>query len=185
MGGLLPDWSYRSGGISQPSDVARHWDEASRHYDMPMDGDLWKENPLSSSYPPSIAFKAAQAQDPQKAILFLRAMREGLFLQKQNITEWGPVVEAAQAAGLDLQQLERDVKGEARLWFQEDLDLAQAMGVRGFPTLFFINSAGQQERIYGALPYGEWEKRIRRLAPQGKKGPTPRTRSPFLIFFPA
>ncbi len=112
-------------------------------------------------------------------------MREGLFLQKQNITEWGPVVEAAQAAGLDLQQLERDVKGEARLWFQEDLDLAQAMGVRRFPTLFFINSAGQQERIYGALPYGEWEKRIRRLAPQGEKRPYPQDAQSLFDIFPS
>ncbi|MEL6132186.1 MAG: DsbA family protein, partial [Bacteroidota bacterium] len=29
MGGLLPDWSYDSGGISKPSDVAHHWDEVS------------------------------------------------------------------------------------------------------------------------------------------------------------
>ena len=60
MGGLLPNWSYNSGGISKPSDVAHHWDEVSLHYDMPIDGDVWLEDPLDSSYPPSIAFKAAQ-----------------------------------------------------------------------------------------------------------------------------
>jgi len=64
MGGLLPDWSYNSGGISKPSDVAGHWDEVSHHYDMPIDGDVWLEDPLPSSYPPSIAFKAAQMQVP-------------------------------------------------------------------------------------------------------------------------
>src|SRR5690606_23094577 len=63
MGGLLPDWSYNSGGIGKPSDVASHWDEVSAHYDMPIDGDVWLEDPLDSSYPPSIAFKAAQMQD--------------------------------------------------------------------------------------------------------------------------
>ena len=57
MGGLLPDWSYNSGGIGKPSDVASHWDEVSLHYDMPIDGDLWLEDPLDSSYPPSIAFR--------------------------------------------------------------------------------------------------------------------------------
>ena len=51
MGGLLPDWNYNSGGIGQPSDVASHWDEVSLHYDMPIDGDLWLEDPLDSSYP--------------------------------------------------------------------------------------------------------------------------------------
>ena len=70
MGGLLPDWSYNSGGISKPSDVAHHWDEVSEHYDMPIDGDVWLEDPLDSSYPPSIAFKAAQIQDNEKGYLF-------------------------------------------------------------------------------------------------------------------
>ena len=76
MGGLLPDWSYNSGGISSPSDVAQHWDEVSAYYDMPIDGDVWLEDPLNSSFPSSIAFKAAQLQDNEKAILFLREIRE-------------------------------------------------------------------------------------------------------------
>ena len=92
MGGLLKDWSYNSGGISKPSDVANHWDEVSEHYDMPIDGDVWIEDPLSSSYPPSIAFKAAQMQDNEKAILFLREIREMVFLQKKNITKWEHLV---------------------------------------------------------------------------------------------
>ena len=85
MGGLLPDWNYNSGGISEPSDVAHHWDEVSVHYDMPIDGDVWLEDPLDSSYPPSIAFKAAQLQDEYKALLFMREIREMVFLQKKNI----------------------------------------------------------------------------------------------------
>jgi predicted DsbA family dithiol-disulfide isomerase len=79
MGGLLPNWSYNSGGISKPSDVAHHWDEVSVYYDMPIDGNVWLEDPLNSSYPPSIAFKAAQMQDNEKAILFLREIREMVF----------------------------------------------------------------------------------------------------------
>ena len=85
MGGLLPDWSYNSGGISKPSDVAHHWDEVSNYYDMPIDGDIWLEDPLYSSFPPSVAFKAAQLQRNVKAILFLRQVREMVFLQKRNI----------------------------------------------------------------------------------------------------
>lgn len=60
MGGLLPDWSYNSGGISKPEDVAKHWDEMSQYYQMPINGDVWLIDPLESSFPPSIAFKAAQ-----------------------------------------------------------------------------------------------------------------------------
>jgi len=95
MGGLLPDWSYNSGGISKPSDVAHHWDEVSAYYDMPIDGAVWLEDPLDSSYPPSIAFKAAQLQDHEKAILFLRGIREMVFMEKKNITKWEHLAIAA------------------------------------------------------------------------------------------
>ncbi len=102
MGGLLPDWNYNSGGISKPSDVAHHWDEVSVYYDMPIDGDIWLEDPLFSSYPPSIAFKAAQLQDEKKASIFLREIREMVFIHKKNITNWGNLELAAKKAGLDL-----------------------------------------------------------------------------------
>ena len=87
MGGLLPDWSYNSGGISEPSDVAPHWDEVSKYYDMPIDGDVWLEDPLHSSFPPSIAFKAAQLQSETKALSFLRRIREMVFLEKKSVAE--------------------------------------------------------------------------------------------------
>lgn len=142
MGGLLPDWSYNSGGISKPSDVASHWDEASHHYDMPIDGDVWIEDPLSSSYPPSIAFKAAQLQDEHKAHLFLRAIREGVFLQKKNITRWDVLSAVATWVGLDTAWMKTDMDGEAKALFEADLALGQRLGVRGFPTMFVVNEAG-------------------------------------------
>lgn len=108
MGGLLPDWSYNNGGISKPSDVAHHWDEVSLYYDMPIDGDVWLEDPLSSSYPPSIAFKAAQLQSEEKALLFMRAIREMVFLKKKNIAKWESLEQAAISVGLNAQQLETD-----------------------------------------------------------------------------
>src|SRR5690554_4961318 len=105
MVGLLRDWNYKSGGISSLKDVAGHWDEVSVHYDMPIDGDLWLEDPLNSSYPPSIAFKAAQMQDEEKAFLFMREMRELVFLKKKNIAKWEHMATAAKTVGLDVDQL--------------------------------------------------------------------------------
>ena len=124
MGGLLPDWSYNSGGISKPSDVAHHWDEVSAIYKMPIDGDVWLEDPLDSSYPPSIAFKAAQMQDREKANLFLRRIREMVFLEKLNITRHEVLVTAAKQSGLDSKQFLKDIEGPAEVLFKEDLDFA-------------------------------------------------------------
>jgi hypothetical protein len=41
-----------------------------QEHKTPLDGDIWIEDPLHSSYPPSIAFKAAQIQSNDKAISF-------------------------------------------------------------------------------------------------------------------
>lgn len=163
MGGLLPDWSYNSGGISKPSDVAHHWDEVSVYYDMPIDGDVWLEDPLPSSFPPSIAFKAAQMQDGDKALLFLREIREMVFLQKKNIAKWEHLAAAAKTVGLDAEKMKIDIDGKAKTLFEEDLALAKQYGVRGFPTLFFINTAGQQETVYGSRPYAFYETAILKL----------------------
>lgn len=165
MGGLLPNWDYNSGGISKPSDVAHHWDEVSVYYDMPIDGDLWLEDPLDSSYPPSIAFKAAQLQNEEKAVLFMREMREMLFLKKKNLAKWEYMATAAKSVGLDVEQLKTDFEGKAKTLFQEDLKVAQEYGVRGFPTIFFLDDAGNKELIYGSKPYALYEAAILKLNP--------------------
>ncbi|KHE93447.1 MAG: DsbA family protein [Candidatus Scalindua rubra] len=163
MGGLLPDWNYNSGGISKPSDVAQHWDEVSFHYDMPIDGDVWLEDPLNSSYPPSIAFKAAQLQDENKAFLFMREIREMVFLKKKNIAKWEQLATAAKNVGLNVEQLKTDYEGKAKTLFEEDLRIAREFGVRGFPTIFFLDSAGNKEIVYGSKPYAFYETAIIKL----------------------
>ncbi len=169
MGGLLPDWSYNSGGISKPSDVAHHWDEVSLYYDMPIDGDVWLQDPLDSSYPPSIAFKAAQLQDKTKAVEFMRELREMVFLKKKNIAKWEHIAAAAKKTGLDTDQLKKDFDGKGKELFQEDLKLAREMGVRGFPTMFFTNNAGSKEIVYGSKPYAFYETAILRVNSETKK----------------
>ena len=165
MGGLLPDWSYNSGGISKPTDVAHHWDEVSKYYDMPIDGDLWLEDPLHSSYPPSIAFKAAQMQDPEKAVLFLREIREMVFLQKKNITKWNYLETAARKVGLNTEKFKAEYEGTAKGPFEADLKLCREMGVRGFPTLFITDTTGKSITVNGAKSYKVIEASILQLLP--------------------
>ena len=169
MGGLLPDWSYNSGDISKPSDVAHHWDEVSVYYDMPIEGNIWLEDPLPSSYPPSIAFKAAQMQDNEKAILFLREIREMVFLQKKNITKWEHLELAGKKVGLDIVKLKTDYEGKAKELFEEDLKLGRELGVRGFPTMFFTDTTGQKEMVYGSKPYSTFESTLLKLFPTATK----------------
>lgn len=169
MGGLLPNWSYNNGGISKPSDVAHHWDEVSVYYDMPIDGDLWLVDPMDSSYPPSIAFKAAQLQSEHKAILLLREMREMLFLKKKNLASWTNIATAALKVGLDVKQLKIDVDGRAINLFEADLKMTKDFGVSGFPTIFVIDSAGNQQVLNGSKPYAYFETAILKMNNKIKK----------------
>lgn len=169
MGGLLPDWNYNKGGISKPSDVAVHWDEVSDYYQMPIDGNVWLEDPLPSSYPPSIAFKAAQIQDEQKAIRFLRRIREMVFLEKKNITKHAFLTQAAQEVGLDGDLLLHDMTGKGLALFQEDLALTRQCAIQGFPTFFIHNQAQQVKTVFGFKPYQIFEKAILELLPVAQK----------------
>lgn len=167
MGGLLPDWSYNSGGISKPSDVAHHWDEASLYYEMPIDGNVWLEDPLDSSYPSCIAVKAAQMQSKEKAVNFMRILREKLYLDKKNIAKWENIAEAAKIAGLDVPKLKADYDDAEEL-FQDDLNLGKTLGVRGFPTLFLANDDNNQLTVYGSKPYDAYENALVALFPDAK-----------------
>ena len=185
MGGLLPGWDvYNSGGISKPSDVAGHWDEVSPHYHMPIIGDVWLEDPLPSSYPPSIAFKAAELQDPAKALLFLRRMRQQVFMEKKNITRWPVIAEAALFAGLDTAKLHADFSGAANALFQADLTLARSLGVRGFPTFIFSNAAGERQVVYGARAYGYFTAAVNALLPGAKPAKAPAGLDGFFAIHP-
>lgn len=170
MGGLLPSWDiYNSGGISKPSDVAVHWEEVSPYYKMPIDGGVWLEDPLNSSYPPSIAFKAAQMQDKNKAITFLRIIREMVFLDKLNITKNEHLEKAVSLAKLNVDQWKEDYESTAQLEFKKDLDLGRQIGVRGFPTLIFVKDDEMLDVLYGSKPYADFEHRIKKIKPDAKK----------------
>jgi len=184
MGGLLPDWSYNSGGISKPSDVASHWDEVSVYYEMPIDGDVWLEDPLHSSYPPSIAFKAAQMQDKDKALRFLRRIREMVFLEKKNITKWEHLQSAAREVGLDTFQFKDDYDNAAKEAFEEDLQLTRQMGVRGFPTLFFTDDSNNLVTVYGSKPYEAFENALLKLHPEAAKKTIPADFASLFRYYP-
>jgi len=169
MGGLLPSWNECKGKIKSPSDAAKHWNEIGDLYEMPLDGDVWMEDPLSSSFPPSIAFKAAQIQDRDKAVLFLRRIREMVFLEKKNIMKWEFIGLAALEAGLEPERFLKDYNNDARLAFEQDLLLAKELGITGFPTLILSDGTGRSITLRGNQEYHKIENAILGLMPSAKK----------------
>ncbi|MCI4671879.1 MAG: DsbA family protein [Bacteroidia bacterium] len=166
MGGLLPGWegfADRANGISKPSDVAHHWDEVGQATGMSIDGDVWLEDPLDSSYPPSIAFKAAQKQGEQLALDFLRKIREQVFLEKKNITKEEFLVEAMSACGGDTVRFLKDYHDPSmRQSFLEEVKQGRDFGVRGFPTFIFIGENGKGFKISGMTSYENYIRMLER-----------------------
>ncbi|MBS1568397.1 MAG: DsbA family protein [Bacteroidetes bacterium] len=174
MGGLLPGWEgFNDGGMTKPADIAPHWEEMGAYFHMPMLGDVWLEDPLMSSYPPSIAFKAAELQDKQRSLAFLRRLRELVITEKKNITKWRVIAGAATDAGLDTARLHADFNGAAPALFQADLTLARSLGVRGFPTFIFTDATDARQVVYGARPYANFEAAVKALVPDANAAPPP------------
>jgi predicted DsbA family dithiol-disulfide isomerase len=161
MGGLLPSWdNYNRGGIKVPSDAAQHWNETSELYNIPIDGDIWIEDPLESSYPPSIAFKAAQLQDNDKAISFLRLIQEMVFIGKKNIAKWNNLEKAALLCNLDTTQLLIDMIGRGQDLFNDDIELSEQLCITTLPKLLFYANDEILCKLQGVLSYEQFEKAI-------------------------
>lgn len=185
MGGLLKSWdTYGGRDVNGPTSVAQHWDEASARYDMPIDGDLWLHDPLDSSYPPSIAFKAAQLQGKEKALLFLRRIKEMVFLEKKNITKWEHLLQAALETGLDTAKFKSDFEGGAKALFEEDISLARELGVRGFPSIFFTDEDNNRFLVYGSKSYEHYEQALLKLHPGAVKKVIDTSRENIFSYYP-
>jgi putative protein-disulfide isomerase len=172
MGGLLQSWAtYAGSDVRKPEDVAIHWEKAGQYYDMPIDGNVWIEDPMESSYIPCIAVKAAQLQDEQKAQHFLRRIKEMVFLEKKNISKIDHLKSAAVSCGLDGDALIEAMDGIAKIKFEEDLQYAKLFSIKGFPSIVFTDANNDHYLLYGYKPYEEFEQAILKWNPNARRTP--------------
>lgn len=160
MGGLLEKWggfTDVANGISEPSDVAEHWREVGELTRMPIDGTLWYENPVCSSYPPSRVFKVIQKQNDTLASIFLRRVREAVFAFNQNIAEESVLVDIVNNLGLDGENVVKEAElPSGQQLLNEDFGLAAQLGVRGFPTIILLNEENKGVKIVGSRPLEDY-----------------------------
>jgi len=154
MGGLLPQWTGfadRANGIGGPGDVASHWREVGEASRMPIDGSVWKRDPLSSSYPPSRVYLVLRELDPELARVFLRRAREAVFAFDRNIADADVLVELVSGLGQDGRAVVAEAESErGEELLQRDIALARELGARGFPTLMFVDGDGRGVKVSGA-----------------------------------
>ncbi len=153
-GGLLANWDGFAdvkNGIGKPADVAGHWREVGDYSRMPIDGSLWVNDPIMSSYPPSRVFKVIQKQDALLGSVFLRRAREAVFAFNHNIGKDEVLIDIVNSMGLDgAAVVEQAGTDEAQQLLEADFELAASLGVRGFPTIIMVNEDNKGVKIVGA-----------------------------------
>lgn len=153
MGGLMPDWSIFSDQSEGLANMERHWPEASEKIGFKIDGKVWRIDPPSSSYPPSIAFRAATLQGEKKGLEFYFIMRELFFHKRVNIAKRENMILAAEASGLNIKAFIRDLDGRGKELFEEDLKLALKLTVDLFPTYILTSRSGKKARLAGFISF--------------------------------
>ncbi len=169
MGGLLEKWdgfADTANGINGPADVAGHWREVGEHSRMPIDGTLWHDNPIESSFIPSRVFKVIHKQNPELANTFLRRAREALFAFNQNIAQDDMLIDLVNKVGLNGEEIVKQSKlPEADTSLQEDFQLVRQLGVRGFPTIVMLNEEKKGVKIVGARALEQYISALQQMLP--------------------
>jgi predicted DsbA family dithiol-disulfide isomerase len=173
MGGLVADIGNfydalnQIGGSLWYKQVADHWLEASNRHGMPVDEKVFYDikDEMRSTYPASIAFKAAEFQDVELAKKYLRRMREGAAAERLPIHRIELQERLAEEVGFDISKFHDDiVNKKAEKAFMDDLAEARSRGITGFPTFLIRNKKGEELILNGYQSFESFEIAFRKLA---------------------
>lgn len=135
--------------------------------------DLWRRARPASSLPAHLALKAVQAQaaergDPALGDRAILRIRQAFFEQGRDISAAAVLDEVLSAAGADLADIKvRLDRGEAHAALMADYQEAQALGVKGSPSL--VLNEGRQT-LYGNVGFRVIEANIAELLREPQTG---------------
>lgn len=168
MGGMIEKWEKFGGdssnGIQSAADVAKHWREIGDFSRMVVDGRVWLNEPIDSSFPSSQAFQIVRRDYPEQAQAFLRKLRETVMVWNQDISKREVLAGILEEMGLDHEKILNDADSfEGRSLLNSDLGLARALTATGFPTLVLVNEQNQGVKVVGAQPYEALESALKQI----------------------
>lgn len=167
MGGMIGSWDrYEDplNSVSKPSQMGPLWYQVREVTGVDLDDTIWMEDPPWSSYPASIAVKAAELQSPATGEDYLRRLWRAVMTERRNIARRDVLLEVAEELasdapnGFHLERFRRSLDGEAA---QEalvaDIKEARFREIGRFPTLTFRRPGGKGIIITGFRPYEHLE----------------------------
>lgn len=168
MGGMIENWETFGGdaqnGIQSAVDVAQHWREIGDYTRMVIDGRIWLDEPIHSSYPSSQAYEIVRRDYPERAQEFLRKLRENVMVWNQDIAKQEVLAAILDEMGLNSERILSDAASyEGRTLLNSDLSLARALTATGFPTVVLVNEDNRGVKIVGAQPIEALEDALKQI----------------------
>ena len=115
------EWNFVMGGLARslPNEPAlragaiEEWLRVSDVTQAPLDPLLWVDGPIESTYPASMAVKAAAEAAEDRGYRYLRRLREGLMCERRKLDRVEALVEEARGAGLDVERFRLALRSHA------------------------------------------------------------------------
>ncbi|MGI8750249.1 MAG: DsbA family protein [Thermoleophilaceae bacterium] len=121
--------------LSPDGALVHSWLDAAAESGMPADPRVLRGSPPRSSYPMSMAAKAAGDQGPAAAYRYLRALREGSVALRRKLDTTEALVEEARGAGLDAERFRVDLDSHGTVEaFGADMEAAAVLAASGDPA---------------------------------------------------
>jgi putative protein-disulfide isomerase len=166
MGGLAREWAPHD----YPGQIVT-WLQQAEKTRMPFDPLIWDTAPLKSSYPASMAMKAAT--DQGQAERYLRALREGIFCERRKLDTPDALTDLASRSGLNVERFKLDIASNSVVEdFGTDLEIARDVPEEAraagkvetaagrervpLPTLYFTGDDGTRHAVYGPAAYEDY-----------------------------
>ena len=120
-----------------------------------MDGFCLFDADHRSSRPLCLAYKAAQLADPQKADVFLKALRHATVLNCRPTTHYDEILRVVHEAGVDETSFERAYRdGRAQAALDNDLALTRRLRVHSLPA--YLIQHGDKALMMQSFHYQEF-----------------------------
>lgn len=162
MGAMTEDGNhYENLNGEEAKEQVTHWNQVGMFYRIPINGRIWMKDPITSSFPSSIAYLLIKEQDNDLASKFLRLVREGAFIFEKNIAK-REVLETM-IAGLDLNAkeiLDISFSEEGKKLLIENLKPMADLGVNGFPTVVMVSDGHEGVKVIGSRTLGTYKKAL-------------------------
>lgn len=177
LSGMIADWTHFNDPLNDVGSALQmgpHWYHVRELSGAPLDERIWVDDAPASSYPASLAVKAAGLQGARAAEAYLRRVREAVMLQRRNVARQTVLMEladevendAARDFAWDADRFRADLAGpEARALFREDVQDARYREIGRFPTLVLRPARGRAILLTGSRPYEALLRAVAHVAP--------------------